>query len=113
MGGGIVDQEAVGSFSVKTFLFAGEDAAWSMEDEETRWEVEAKFLQTFMKKFGDFKGLMMFASLTAVDWQTFVVQEDVSSRSRRRGLLVAQSGMSSWADRARAKISLKKANGAS
>ena len=102
--GGIVDQEAVAKFSVMTFLFAGEDAVWSVEDEETRWEVEAKVLQTFMRKFGSKKGILMFASLTAVDWQQYVLKEEHMSRSRRRGLLLANMYAATWAETIHAKV---------
>ena len=102
--GGIVDQEAVAKFSVMTFLFAGEDAVWSVEDEETRWEVEAKVLQTFMRKFGSKKGILMFASLTAVDWQQYVLKEEHMSRSRRRGLLLANMHAATWAQTIHAKV---------
>jgi len=101
--GGIVDQEAVGKFSVMTFLFAGEDAIWSVEDETTRWEVESKVLETFMKKFGSIKGLLMFASLTSIDWQQYVLKEDQMSRSRRRGLLHVHNAGSAWAAKIKAK----------
>ena len=102
--GGIVDQEAVAKFSVMTFLFAGEDAVWSVEDEETRWEVEAKVLQTFMRKFGSKKGILMFASLTAVDWQQYVLKEEHMSRSRRRGLLLANMYAATWAETIHARV---------
>ena len=42
-----------------TFLFAGEDAVWSAEDEETRWEVEARVLRQFRASFGLGRGLLM------------------------------------------------------
>ena len=57
---GIVDQEAVGNLSVMTFLFAGEDAIWDAEDEDTRWEVEADVLRRLAGNCGTLKGFLMF-----------------------------------------------------
>ena len=79
--------------------------AASSETRKTRarWEVESKVLETFMKKFGSKKGLLMFASLTSIDWQQYVLKEDQMSRSRRRGLLHVHNAGSAWAAKIKAK----------